>query len=223
MNEAIGQMLPMAVGAAISPFPIIAVVLMLVTPRGRANGIGFLAGWIAGLTVVGAIILALASGASASDDGEPATWVSVLKLVLGLAVLVLGVKQFRGRPRGDAAPPAPKWMQELDHFAPVTAAGLGVVLSAVNPKNLLLTVAGAAAIAQTGIGTGEQATAYAVFVLVASLGVGLPLAAALVMGERSRKPLDDLKDWLGHNNAVIMAILLLVIGTKLIGDGISGL
>ena len=43
------------------------------------------------------------------------------------------------------------------------------------------------------------------------------------MGERSREPLDDLKDWLGQNNAVIMAVLLIVIGSKLIGDGISGL
>jgi len=61
-----------------------------------------------------------------------------------------------------------------------------------------------------------------VVVLVASLGVGLPLVAALILGERSREPLDELKDWLGQNNAVIMAILLLVIGTKLVGDAISG-
>ena len=35
--------------------------------------------------------------------------------------------------------------------------------------------------------------------------------------------LDDLKEWMGHNNAAIMAVLCLVIGAKLIGDGISGL
>src|ERR1700754_2578205 len=123
MGEAIGQMLPMAVGAAISPFPIIAVVLMLVTPRGQVNGLGFVMGWVAGLVVIGAIVLSVASGANASDDGEPATWVSVLKLVLGLATLGLGVKQYRGRPRGGEAPPEPSWMQSLDHFTPVKAAG----------------------------------------------------------------------------------------------------
>ena len=222
MGDAIGQMLPMAVGAAISPFPIIAVVLMLVTPRGRMNGAGFVVGWVAGLVVVGAAVLSLASGASASDDGQPATWVSVLKLALGLVCIGVGIKQLRNRRHGDAAPPSPKWMHTLDHFTPVRAAGLGVALAAVNPKNLLLTVAGAAAIAQTGIDAGEQAIAYAVFVLVASAGVALPLAAALVMGERSRAPLDGLKDWLGRNNAVIMGVLMLVIGAKLAGDAISG-
>ena len=42
------------------------------------------------------------------------------------------------------------------------------------------------------------------------------------MGSRSRDLLDHLKGWMAHNNAVIMAVLLLVIGVKLIGDAISG-
>jgi threonine/homoserine/homoserine lactone efflux protein len=222
MSEAIGQMLPTAVGVAISPLPIVAVVLMLVTPRGKVNGIAFVLGWILGLTIVGAIVLAAASGASASDDGEPATWVSILKLVLGLLALLLGVKQYRGRPRGDEVPPPAKWMQALDQFTPVKAAGTAVLLSGVNPKNLLLSVAGAAAIAQTGIDAGEQAIAYAVFVLVASIGVALPVVLAVALGERSRHLLDELKDWLAKNNGVIMAVLLVVIGSKLIGDAISG-
>ncbi|MFE6358522.1 hypothetical protein ACFVP3_00690 [Streptomyces sp. NPDC057806] len=41
MGDAVGQMLASAVGIAISPIPIIAVVLMLATPRGRVNGTAF--------------------------------------------------------------------------------------------------------------------------------------------------------------------------------------
>lgn len=222
MGDAIGQMLPTAVGVAISPLPIVAVVLMLVTPRGRVNGAAFVLGWILGLTVVGAAVLSVASGVNASDDGAPATWVSILKLVLGLLALLLAIRQFRGRPRGDAAPETPKWMHALDRFTPVKAAGAGIALSAVNPKNLLLTIAGAAAIAQTGIDAGEQAIAYAVFVLVATAGVAAPVVIAVAMGERSRAVLDGLKTWLIDNNATIMAVLLVVIGAKLIGDAISG-
>ena len=44
-----------------------------------------------------------------------------------------------------------------------------------------------------------------------------------VLGERSQKLLDGLKSWMAANNAVIMAVLFLVIGAKLLGDGISGL
>jgi threonine/homoserine/homoserine lactone efflux protein len=219
MAEAIGQVLSLGVGVALSPVPIIAVVLMLGTPRGRVNGPAFVLGWMVGLAIVGAIVLSVASGANASDGGAPATWVSLLKLLLGVLALLLGVKQFRGR--GDSG--APKWMGALDTFTPVRAAGVALALVAVNPKNLLLAVAGAAAIAQTGIAAGEQAIAYAVFVVVASAGVALPVATAIVMGDRSREPLDRLKAWLSANNAVIMAVLLVVIGSKLVGDAIAGL
>ena len=43
-----------------------------------------------------------------------------------------------------------------------------------------------------------------------------------VMGERARPILDDLKTWLGHNNAAIMAVIFLVIGAKILGQGIAG-
>ena len=222
VSEAIGQILPTAVGVAISPLPIVAVVLMLVTPRGRVNGPAFVSGWIVGLAIVGALVLGAAGGADASDDGEPATWVSVLELVLGMLALLIAVKQFRGRPQAGEAPETPKWMRALDAFSPVKAAGAGVVMSSINPKNLLLAVAGAAAIAQTGIDSGEQAIAYAVFVAIATVGVGLPVAIAFVLGDRSRELLDHLKSWLSRNNGVIMAVLMIVIGAKLIGDAISG-
>ena len=223
MGDAIGQMLPAAVGVALSPLPIVAVVLMLVSRRGRTNGPAFVAGWVVGLAVIGAVVLGAAGGAGASEDGSPKTWVSVLKLVLGALLLFVALRQWRGRPRDPSQVETPKWMEALDTFTPVKAAGAGALLSAVNPKNTLLAVAGAAAIAGTGIDGSEQAIAYAIFVLVATIGVGAPVVVAFAMGDRSRELLDELRVWMAGHNAVIMAVLLLVLGVKLIGDGISGL
>ena len=222
MGEAIGQMLPSAVGVAISPLPIVAVVLMLVTARGRVNGPAFLVGWWIGVAVVGTIVLAVAEAPGATDQGEPATWVSWLELILGVLLLLVALKQWRGRPQGDADPEMPKWMQALDGFKPPKAAGAGVLLSGLNPKNLLLTVAGATAIAQTGISGGEQAVALVVFILIASLGVAAPIVIYFALGARAGPLLERLKNWLAQNNALIMAVLLLIIGVKLIGDAISG-
>jgi threonine/homoserine/homoserine lactone efflux protein len=223
MGDAIGQVLSLGVGVALSPVPIIAVVLMLSTPRGSANGPAFILGWVVGLSVAGAIVLLVSSGADASESGEPATWVSVLKLVVGLLLLLVAGKEWRGRPRGDADAALPSWMRTIDRFPPKRATALGVALSAINPKNLLLTIGAAAAIAHTGVGAGQQAIALAVFVLIGTLGPGLPVAIYFLMGERSERVLDDLKNRMGHNNAAIMAVICLVLGAKLIGDGISGL
>ena len=148
---------------------------------------------------------------------------SVLELVLGVLLLLVAVKQFRGRPHEGEEAPTPKWMGALDTFTPVKAAGAGIVFSALNPKNLLLTIAAATAIAQTGISVGEQIVAYVIFMLIATVGVGAPVVIYFAMGDRSRDLLENLKNWMARNNAVIMAVIMLIIGFKLIGQAISGL
>jgi Na+/melibiose symporter-like transporter len=223
MGDAIGGALPLAIGVALSPVPIFGVVLMLTTERARVNGPAFVLGWLAGLAVVGTIVLLISGGAGASNSGSPATWVSWVKVVLGVLLLLVAVRQFRGRPKTGEDPALPSWMARIDSISPLGAAGLAALLAGVNPKNLLLAVSAAAGIAQTGISGGGQAAAYLVFALIGTLGVGIPVGIYLVMGERAASLLAGLKDWMGRNNAVIMAVLCLVIGAKLIGDAISGL
>jgi Sap, sulfolipid-1-addressing protein len=185
MGEAIGGSLPLAVGIALSPVPIIAVVLMLTSRRAKVNGPVFVLGWLIGLGVVGAIVLSLAGSGGASKSGAPAAWVSWVKIVLGVLLLLVAVRQFRGRPHGDEEPQMPKWMATIDETTPVAAVGLAAVLSGANPKNLLLAVAGAAAIAGTGISGSQQALAYLVFALIGTLGVGIPVGIYFAMGARS--------------------------------------
>jgi hypothetical protein len=100
---------------------------------------------------------------------------------------------------------------------------MATVLSGVNPKNLLLTLGAAAAIAQTGISAGQQVVALVVFALIGAIGPAVPVGIYFVMGERSQTVLADLKNWFGRNNAAILAVLCVVIAAKLVGDGIAGL
>jgi threonine/homoserine/homoserine lactone efflux protein len=222
MGGAIGQVLVTAVGVAISPLPIVAVVLILLSSRGRVTGPIFVAGWLVGLVLVGTIVLTVAGGVGATNQGKPATWVSALKLVLGVLLLLAGVRQWRGRPEGSEEAPTPKWMGALDSVNTVKALSAGVFLSGVNPKNLLLTIAAASAIAQTGISSGQQVLVYAIFVAIATIGVGAPVVLYFALGDRSQDLLDRLKTWMARNNAAIMTVLFLLFGVKLIGDAISG-
>jgi Sap, sulfolipid-1-addressing protein len=75
---------------------------------------------------------------------------------------------------------------------------------------------------QAGASAGAAVVALAVFVPIGRLGTGTPVALYLALGERSKDLLDRLKGWMAQNNAAIMAVLCLIIGAKLIGDGISG-
>lgn len=223
MGAAVGQSLPIAVGVLISPMPIVAVVLMLVSRRGGTNGLAFLLGWVVGITAVAALVVLLVGEADTTADDEPQTWASILKLVLGLGLLALAVKEWRARPAPGTTPPTPRWMTAIDSFTAVKAFGLAILLGAVNPKNLLLVVSGAATIAQATTVRSEQLGAVAVFVVVASIGVATPLVVYLVLGDRAPTVLEAIKAWMTQNNATIMAVLLLVLGSKMIGDAITAL
>jgi len=214
MGKAIGEILPLAIGVAISPLPIIAIVLMLGTPRARATGTAFALGWIAGLTLVGTIMLVIAGGNATTDTGTPETWVSALKLVFGALFLFLAIKQWRSRPAAGDEAVMPKWIRAIV---------AGLALSGLNPKNLALTVAAATTIAETGISSGQEAGAMTIFVVLGSLTILAPLVIYFALGARATGILDGIKNWMAAHNAAIMAVLLLVLGVKLIGDAISGL
>lgn len=223
MGRAIGDILPLAIGVAVSPVPIIAIVLMLGTPRARSTGPAFAVGWVAGLAIVGSVVLILASGNAADDDGSPATWTGVLKLLFGVLFLLIAARSWRSRPAPGQEAAMPKWMQTIDTFDPGKALGAGALLSGINPKNLALTLAAATVIAETEVSGGEQAVALAVFIFLGSLTILAPVFVYFALGARATEILNGLKSWMAAHNAAIMTVLLLVLGTKLIGDAVSGL
>jgi threonine/homoserine/homoserine lactone efflux protein len=220
VGEALGAVLPLAAGVALSPVPIIAVVLVLATPSGRTGGGAFLVGWVAGLGVVGTLVLVLTRGAGAG--GVAATGLAVAELVLGLALVGLAVLRWRRRHAPSAAE-QPAWMASLDRVTPVRAGGLGVVLAAVNPKNLLLTVVAAATISTVGAAPGDQAWALAAFVAIGTVGPAVPVLVHVAAGRRSTAWLSSLRRWMAAHDTVILCVLLTVIGLKLLGDGAAAL
>lgn len=221
MGQVISSILPEAVGVAISPVPIIAVVLLLATPRGKGNGLALLLGWLVGLAAVGTIVLLLADPAEAAGDDGPADWVGWFILILGVLAVLGGLGQYRNRPRGDDEPAMPKWMSTVDKFTPGRSAAIGLALAAINPKNLTLTLAAAAAIAGAGLDTGESYLTLAIFVIIGTIGLAIPIGIYFLGGDKASETLNDLRHWLAVHNPAIMTVLFIVIGMKLIGSGLQ--
>jgi hypothetical protein len=223
IGEAIGGILPLAIAVDISALPIIAIILILITPKARSNGPAFVAGWILGLAVVGGLVLIITNTANVASSSGPSTAAYAIKLTLGVLLLLLAVRQWRSRPRPGEQAPAPKWMTALDTFTPVKSASLGAAMSGINPKNLLLSAAAAMSIAQTGLAGGQQAVVLAVFVVLGTVTVAAPLVVYLALGSKADNMLNGWREWLAANNAAIMIVVFLVFGFVLIGQGIAGL
>jgi threonine/homoserine/homoserine lactone efflux protein len=224
MGDVVGDLLPLAVGVAVSPVPIIATILMLLAPQARGTSLGFLLGWVIGIVVATTVFVVVASTAGlddgSSDSSATSSWI---KVVLGVLLLLVAVRQWRKRPEAGEVAALPKWMSAIDSLTFVKALALGFLLSAINPKNLLMCVAAGSAIGGAVLSTGEMVGSVAIFTVIAASTVALPVAGFLVAHERLRGPLDELRTWLQANNTAVMSVLLLVIGVVLLGQGIGGL
>ncbi|MFD6860501.1 GAP family protein [Rhodococcus sp. NPDC060090] len=217
MGTTIGEVLPLAVGVAISPIPIVAVILMLLSRNARATSSGFGLGWVVGILAVTGIMILLSGSLTPEDDGESSTgWA---KVILGLLLILLAFKQWHSR--ADTTPP--KWMQALDEFTFIKAAGLGLALSAVNPKNLLLCASAGVTIGTAGLSSGNAVVVWLVFTILAACSVLVPVIGYAFAAERLADTLDAAKNWLQANNHMVMAIVLLIMGVTVVGKGLGGL
>jgi threonine/homoserine/homoserine lactone efflux protein len=222
MGQAIGDSLPLAIGVAISPLPIIAMILMLLSKRAGANSGAFLVGWIAGIAIAISVVVAVAGTATLQTSSGPTAAVSWIKMGLGALLLLVGVRDWRKRPKPGKQATLPKWLTTIEGIRPAKAGGLGVLLSAVNPKNLLLIIAGGIAIDQAATSTAQKVVPILVFTMIAATTVALPVIVNLVAGQRAKTVLASMNAWLRTNNAAVMAVLFLVLGSVLVGKGISG-
>ncbi|KQM83879.1 GAP family protein [Agromyces sp. Leaf222] len=221
MNGAIGGILPLALGVAISPIPIIAAILMLLSPKARVTSVGFLLGWLIGIIVAITVFTLLASVLPENDPDASKPIQGVIQLLLGAGLLLLALGQWRKRPKAGEEPVLPKWMQAIDKITFFGALGLGFLLSALNPKNLIMAAGAGTEIGSAGLATDEIVLVIAIYVLIAASTVAIPVIAYLIASAKLRGPLDALRGWLAHENAVIMAVLLLVIGISMLGKGIA--
>src|SRR6478609_1186849 len=124
MNHVIGELLPLALGVAISPIPIVAVILMLLAANARKASLGFLGGWILGIVVATVLFVVLATVTDLGDPSSSDSSGSTTQTVLGVLLILLALRQWRGRPHGTEAASLPGWMKAIDSFGVGRAAGL---------------------------------------------------------------------------------------------------
>lgn len=220
---AIGQVLPAAIAIALSPFPVIAVVLVLATPDAKRNGVAFAGGWLVGLGALTAITLLLVGGVDGQAESSSSTVIAWLRVIAGSGLILLGVQKVRNRPRGGEDTPPPKWMAGITSMEPSGALRLGLLLGGVNPKNIALAFAASSSIAEISDGRTSSIVAGVVFVLLSSVVVVGAVVVRVTMEERSAALLDGVRRFMVDNNAVITMVVLVALGAMVLGDGLTAL
>ena len=222
MPQAIGHILPIALAVAISSVPIMATILILLSPRRSQSAVPFLIGWVLGIATVVSLCTAFAQLIpTARSPRRPETAIGSAEILVGIALIVIAVVAWR-RARANPSTTMPKWLNAVGSLGPLASFGVAFALN-LRPKGLLLAIAAGLALRGDGLTVGESAVAIAIYTVVASSTVAVPIIVTLASPKRMEPRLVSAKEWISRNNGIITAIILVMIGVVIIGTGLGRL
>jgi len=219
MIDALKEALPMAIGLAFSPFPLIAIIILLMTPKAKSNSIWFLLGWMLGIYFIGLLVLLIPG--LGTNQGEPTVLSGSIRIIAGVILLIFAFKSWLKRPKPGDEIVTPKLFLTIDSFDLKKSMMTGFLFSAANVKNMAFSAAGAVRIHQTLSEDGNTFAALAVFALIGSLVLMIPVMIYVIAGARIEPTFLIWKKWLIKNNKILLVIILGFIGLILIKAGLQ--
>ncbi|WP_326629904.1 GAP family protein [Nonomuraea fuscirosea] len=222
MGKAFADMLPYTLGLIVSPFPVVAVIALLISANGRAKALLFEVTWLLMSWVVLVVLILLLGAIGATGHAKP-VWVAWLALIIGILLLAMVVAGIRraARRKESKAPEVPRWIAAMDTMTIPKIVGVAALLIVANPVNLASLAGGAIAAAHEPLPLGRQIVLAAVFVVIGSIGVLAPYATALTSSGGQR--LQRMRGWLIRHNGALTLLLILVFALLFLAKGLRGL
>lgn len=220
---ALGLVLAPGLGAAISPMAIVAMLLLLTSDGGRTKAVLFAIGVFVATFALAGLVLVVATTAQVHQDGPKSKISAAISLALGLLLIYFAFKQWHKRPTHGHTATSPKWMTSLDSATPAKTFVLGAALSLMNAKNIPIAIATVTTVVQLGAPAWVNLTAVVIFAALGTLGVIVPLGAATAGGAGAAEKLRETKSYLVQHNAVILAVVFLLLGAQTVGKAVGHL
>jgi Sap, sulfolipid-1-addressing protein len=207
----VADLVLIALGIALQPFRLSAFILILSAEGGAKKGLGFILGWLTCLVLVIAVVVLITGGKPVRLRTVPSTAVLIIRLVLGIALIVIAAVQWRQRNR---ARRAPAWLARLDTMSPWAAA---VIAAIMQPWTLVAAAAVTAAAARLS-SLGDYLALASFCLLATSSFIVLELYA--VRAPAAGTQLAALRNWLDMHGHQVIIIVCLVLGVWLTGQSI---
>ncbi len=206
--------------AAASPTTLLATLVVLLSPRGRANGLAFAVAYVLGTSIAFTIGLIVGQSITRTRHGG-LDFATFLELAAGVALLIIA---FRLRRRDERRESVGRRSPEerfgrLVHVKPATSFGVGLPLG-VGAKRLTITLVAAATLALAEPGPVERTVLALTYIVVASLVVCVPVGAYLMLGRRADDDVARSLVWITEHERGLTFGSLLVLGVLLVGDGL---
>lgn len=214
MGELLSKVIPLSLGAAVSPTVLAVILVVLSGRRAIARGSAYLAGVLmvlAGLTALGLY------GVRQTDPSPETELVGhVVDGIAGVLLLLLALGTVLRAALRDPAAPAPV-THDSDHRPGITGAFvLGTAMMISNFSTILLYLPAMHTISIAHVNTGDQVLAVALAFVITSLPASLPYLFRIVAPAAAAPMFDRLHAFVAHNQRRIGVAIELLFGAYLL-------
>ena len=209
------ELLIIGLAITLEPVPLTAFILVLSSKGGARKGAAFVFGWLLSLVAVVVVTLIATGNSPPKPNTGPSLAALAVKIAIGVALLLIALRQRRrlGRPKKPKNPP--KWQTGIDNMSPLYAMGLAFF---VQPWGLI--AAGVTTIVQAKLASWADYLGLIFFCLVAT-GIYLVMEIyAVARPERAQVLLSRIRVWIDGHTDLIIIWLSLILGLWLIGDSV---
>jgi hypothetical protein len=211
-------LLPLAIVCALSPWAIVAVILMLASDR-PSNSMAWLAGWTLSTFAIGVVTILFFGGYDFTKSGTPSTVACVVQIVLGVLLLVAAARFWSRRPsRTGKFPEEPGWMTRIGKMSPVWAFLIGAFWI-----NTAVVVAAGVDTLRAEISNRDSIAVFATFTLITASVQGALILYAYLLPKNAAVGLHRIRKWIARNQETALAVVTLVLAVWIASHGISGL
>lgn len=216
------HLLPLAIALAFSTVPILAALLILLSPNRSRSAIPFLIGMLTGMFAVAAVFtMAAQLVPTARFPRREDEAVGQLEIVVGAALILLGIfSVWLARRR--TAKAIPQWLKTAETLGPVSSFGLAFLLN-LRLKSLLLASAAGLALRADAGSTAEAVIWLVVYTVIGASTVAVPIIATVISPTRTEPRLIAGREWLVRNGETLTGIILVIIGVVVIVIGVGRL
>ena len=208
------SLLPLGIGAAISPWPTTVTIMFLSTGRPLAKALAYLIGYSAVLVAIGIFALTVFGGGDYEGGDRSSAAGGTLDVVFGILFLVLALKLWLKAP--DPSAPPPRWMSAFESINIGGAFLLGVFMMVTNFSTLPLYIAGLKELVTANLNPAGNLFALVLFILLIVVELLVPTVVYARSPRRGGELLDGARQWLEKYNRVITICIFVFYGILLL-------
>ncbi|WP_027861035.1 GAP family protein [Marmoricola sp. URHB0036] len=220
MGKALLQLLPLALASALSTVTISATIFFLLSKTRTRSGLAFLTGTVIG-TFAAVTLAAVAGQALPGRPRHHHDAVGKLEVVLGIAMVVLGLVSLARRHRVVNSARRPGWLHGISDVGPVPVFGIGLALN-LRPKAVLLAAAAGLVVSDANLAVDKNLALLLLYTVVATSTVGFLVVGTTLSARRMEPRLVSVNAWMSTHSRVISATIMIMVGVFVAALGLTG-